>query len=385
MTHPLIRAEIDLNAVAHNIKAFKRIVPDGVTVMPAVKANGYGHGAIEVSKTAIENGAGGLGVARLEEGVELRRAGIDVPILVFGYTSPENADAVIENDLTITVAGCDIAEQLSVKALQKGKRIRIHFKIDTGMGRIGIFTKEGHPGCPGSNSRFVDEIVRIQKLQGVELEGIYTHFAQADHADKTYTMAQLRIFNAFIDSLKEKGVDVPIRHTANSAAAIEMPETHFEMIRPGISVYGLYPSDDVDKNLIDLKPAMQLKAKIVGLKSVPAGFKVSYGSTYVTDADTVIAVVPIGYADGFSRLFSNNGSMLVHGVRCPIVGRVCMDLTMIDVGHLDNVCIEDEVVIIGRQDDGFISADELAENVKTINYEIVSALTSRVKRVYMNL
>ncbi len=383
MTVPLITAEIDLSAIAHNVKAFKRLTSGNVKIMPAVKANGYGHGAVEVSKTALENGAGALGVARLEEGIKLRNAGIDAPVLVFGYTSPQNTIDVIDNALTITVSEYDTARQISELSSNIGKKVKIHLKIDSGMGRIGLFTSAGHPGCPGGEINGISEILEISNMPGLELEGVYTHFAQADHQDKEYTKQQFEIFSGFTDELKKAGLSIPVLHTANSAAAIEMPETHLDMIRPGISFYGLYPSDEVDKSLISLKPAMQLKTKIISLKKVPKGFKVSYGSTHVTEKETTIAVVPVGYADGFSRGFTSNGSMLVHGQRVPIVGRVCMDLTMIDVGAVSDVCLEDEVVIFGEQGDETLSADELAKRVNTINYEIVSALTSRVPRTYL--
>lgn len=383
MTIPLIKAEIDLSAIAHNIREFKRLVAPDVMIMPAVKADGYGHGAVEVSKTAIQNGASRLGVARIEEGIALRNAGIDAPILVFGYTSSENISDVIENDLTITVSEKDVASRFETAAAALGKKVKVHYKIDSGMGRIGMLTHLGHPGAPDLSSNSIDTVIDIAKMKGLELEGLYTHFAQADHKDKQYTQQQFEIFSSFSKQLKTAGLEIPVIHAANSAAAIEMPETHLDMVRPGISVYGLYPSDEVDKSLIDLKPAMQLKTKIISLKTVPKGFKVSYGSTYVTEAETTIAVVPIGYADGFSRSFSSNGSMLVHGKKVPIVGRVCMDLTIIDVGTIDGVSLEDEVVVFGSQGKGFISADELAEKINTINYEIVSAITSRVQREWL--
>lgn len=382
MSIPLITAEIDLSAIAHNIKEFQRLVPTDVDIMPAVKANGYGHGAVEISKTALENGASQLGVARIEEGIALRNAGIDAPILVFGYTSPDNTLDSIENDLTITVSQKEVALKIASAAKALGKTVNVHWKIDSGMGRIGALTQEGHPGCPCPDEESLHTVLEMSKTSGIELEGIYTHFAQADHADKEYTKKQFEIFTGFTKTLQETGLDIPVTHAANSAAAIELPETHLDMIRPGISVYGLYPSDDVDKRLIDLKPALQLKTKIISLKKVPKGFNVSYGSTYVTEKETTIAVVPIGYADGFSRHFSSNGSMLVHGKRVPIAGRVCMDLTMLDVGEIDDVCLEDEVVVLGAQGDAFIGADELAKKAGTINYEIVSAITSRVLRTY---
>ncbi len=382
MAIPLIKAEVDLTAIAHNVREFKRLVSPDVTIMPAVKADGYGHGAIEVSKTALQNGASRLGVARIEEGITLRNSGIDAPILVFGYTSPENAIDVIENDLTITISEKDVASKFALAATTLGKEVKIHFKIDSGMGRIGMLTQDGHPATPDLSTNSIDPVIDISKMKGLELEGLYTHFAQADHKDKQYTQQQFEIFSSFSKQLKAAGLEIPFIHAANSAAAIEMPETHLDMIRPGISVYGLYPSDEVDKSLIDLKPAMQLKTKIVSLKKVAKGFNVSYGSTYVTEKETTIAVVPIGYADGFSRHFSSNGSMLVHGKKVPIVGRVCMDLTMLDVGGIFDVALEDEVVVFGSQKDNFIGADELAVNAGTINYEIVSAITSRVPRIY---
>ncbi len=383
MTIPLITAEIDLSAIAHNVKEFKRLISPDVKIMPAVKADGYGHGALEVSKTALQSGASELGVARIEEGIALRKAGIDVPILVFGYTSPDNTLDILENDLIVTVSQQEIASRIADIASSKGKTVKIHYKIDSGMGRIGMLTKEGHPGCPDIVDDSINSLIEISKTKGIDLEGVYTHFARADHADKDYTKKQFEIFTGYIGHLKKAGLEIPVIHAANSAAAIEMPETHLDLIRPGISFYGLYPSEEVDKSLIDLKPAMQLKTKIISLKKVPKGFKISYGSTYVTDKDTTIAVVPIGYADGFSRHFSSNGSMLVHGRRVPIVGRVCMDLTMLDVGGIPGICLEDEVVVFGSQGDGFIGVDELAKNVNTINYEIVSALTPRVQRKWV--
>ncbi len=383
MTVPLIRAEIDLNAVAHNIKEFKRLATNDVVIMPAVKADGYGHGALRISETAIENGAGALGVARIEEGISLRKAGISCPILVFGYTSPLNTREVIEYALTVTVSHYETVQKISDIAAGLGKKVSVHYKIDSGMGRIGFFSEFGHPGCLGETNSGVEDLINISRLSGIELEGLYTHFSQADYKDKDYTYQQFEIFKRFMASVRQAGLDIPMCHAANSAAAIELPETHLDMIRPGISVYGLYPSGEVEKGLIDLKPAMQLKATIISLKNVPKGFKVSYGSTYVTEKETTIAAVPVGYADGFSRHFSGNGTMLVNGMRAPIVGRVCMDLTMLDVGHIPEAALDDEVVIFGHQGVETLSADELAVNAGTINYEIVSALTSRVPRVYL--
>ena len=221
-----------------------------------------------------------------------------------------------------------------------------------------------------------------QRLSGLEVEGIYTHFATADSSDKSYAIHQLELFVEFIERLRVAGLEFSVKHAANSAALIDMPESHFDMVRPGISIYGLYPSEEVNKARVKLKPAMALKTKVIHLKDVPAGFKVSYGSTYETEKSTTIATVPIGYADGLNRLLSSNGHMLVNGLKAPILGRVCMDLTMLDVGHIPGVTLEDEVVIFGRQKEATISVDETASNLNTINYEIVSTLTERVLRQY---
>ncbi len=382
MTEPLATAEIDLSAIAHNTREFARIAGHGVKIMPAVKADGYGHGAVEVSKTALANGASALGVARVEEGVALREAGIGAPVLVFGYVSPKNTKDLIEYGLTATVSSISVARELSELSLKAGKKVKIHLKVDTGMGRIGVLTGSGHPGCHGYYHHAVEDVLAMDGLKGIELEGIYTHFASADSHDKAYAKGQLYFFMDFIERLEKKGLHVPIKHAANSAAAIEIPESRLDMIRPGISFYGLKPSEEVDMSAVHLKPAMQLKCRIISLKTVPQGFHVSYSSTYVTERETTIAVVSIGYADGFSRLFSSNGFMLVKGKRAPIVGRVCMDLTMLDVGHIDGIELEDEVVVFGNQNGENLPVDELAARINTINYEIISNLSSRVKRVY---
>jgi alanine racemase len=382
MTAPLIWAEVDLDAIGHNTREFRRIVGPEVGIMPAVKADGYGHGAVEVATVALANGATALGVARLEEGITLRNAGITAPVLVFSYAGPDAARDLIDFDLTATVSRIEVAEALSDRARALGKTLGVHVKIDSGMGRIGMLTALGHPGSPMPDSRALDDILAMARLPGIALEGIYTHLASSDSRDKTDAAHQLTIFTRFVSDLETKGFAFPLRHAANSAAAIGMPESHLDMIRPGISFYGLPPSPETDVTGIDLRPALQLKAKIVSLKHVGRGFRVSYGSTHVVDRDTVIAVVPVGYADGFSRRFSNNGGMLVRGLRAPIVGRVCMDLTMIDVGHIPDVCLEEEVVIFGTQRGSTLCVDELAERLGTINYEIVANVNARVKRVY---
>jgi alanine racemase len=379
----LIWAEIDLAAIAHNVRELRRITDTGAALMIAVKAEAYGHGAEQVARTGLENGADQLGVARIQEGLELRRAGIRAPILIFGYTPPCLAPVLADHDLTASVFSLQDAELLNA-AVPGDRQLAVHLKVDTGMGRMGLlpdgrrYALEGVNPGPGA----VDEVAGIAALKNLRLEGLWTHFAVSDEADNSYTRQQLQLFEELIQRLESKGLTIPMRHAANSGAIIDLPETHLDMVRAGISVYGLYPSHDVDMNKIRLRPALSLKARVVHVKQVPAGTRISYGGTWQSSRPTTIATVPVGYGDGYSRSLSNRGHMLVHGRRAPIVGRVCMDLTMIDVGHIDDVRVEDEVVLIGRQADEVITADEIAAQLNTINYEVVTALMARVPRIY---
>jgi alanine racemase len=384
MNAELVCAEIDLNAIANNVKELRRITDPNARLMAVVKANGYGHGATEVARCALQNGAEALGVARIEEAIQIRAAGIQAPILIFGYTSPEIAPKVLTFDLTQTVYSFAYAKALSDKASYLKKKIRVHLKIDTGMGRLGLLAGILQPnGLSCSAERDpVQEALSIAALAGLEVEGIFTHFATADSADKSYAKRQLDLFGDYLERLRQAGLDFPIKHAANSAALIDFPESHLDMVRPGIATYGLYPSEEVNKARVALEPAMTLKAQIIHLKKVPAGFKVSYGITYQTKKSTIIATVPIGYADGLNRLLSSRGQMLIRGQRAPIIGRVCMDLTMLDVGHINNVSIGDEVVVFGQQGDETLTVDDMASALNTINYEIVSTLTDRVPRIY---
>jgi alanine racemase len=380
----LVRAEIDLKAIAHNIKELRRITHPDARLMGVVKANGYGHGAIEVAQCALQNGAEILGVARIEEGVQIREAGIEVPILIFGYTLPELANDLLEYDLTQTVYTYASAQTLSRTAAALKKKIRIHLKVDTGMGRLGLLPQNFQlDNSAAIDTDAVEETLAIAGLDGLELEGIFTHFATADSADKTYAEDQLDLFMNFLNRLRKAGLEPPVRHAANSAALIDIPQSHLDLVRPGIATYGLYPSDEVNKRHVSLKPAMALKARIIQLKKVPAGFKVSYGTSHETRKPTTIATIPIGYADGLNRLLSSRGQMLVHEQRAPIIGRVCMDLTMLDVGHIDNIQMGDEVAVFGRQGKASITVDEIASLLNTINYEIVSTITARVPRIYL--
>lgn len=385
MNHPLVWAEVDLSALAHNTGELRRVTDSGARLMVAVKANAYGHGAVKVAERALESGAQSLGVARIDEGIQLRKAGLDAPILIFGYTDPDLAEELLAFDLTQTLYSFESAHAFSRNAVLSGKRLKVHFKVDTGMGRLGMIPDSRDACLPGMSitEKTASDIENIAKLNGLELEGIFTHFAAADHADKTYTGNQFELFMAFLDKLRNIGLEIPIRHAANSAAIIDMPETHLDMVRAGISLYGLYPSEEVSRNHVTLKPVMTLKTRVIHLKQVPAGFKVSYGITHETEKSTTIATVPVGYADGLDRRLSSQGHMLVHGHRAPIVGRVCMDLTMLDVGEVPGVAIEDEVVVFGRQENASITVDEIASRLDTINYEIVSTVAHRVPRLYL--
>ncbi|MDA3788998.1 MAG: alanine racemase [Desulfobacula sp.] len=393
MEYPLVKACIDLDAIHKNIHNLKQITDKKSKFMAVVKADAYGHGAVQVAKTAVEAGADWLGVARLNKVAEIRQAGIKVPILVFGYIHPSQAAMINDLDLVTTVYYFEMARALSSKAKLLNRPVKVHLKVDTGMGRVGMIIAKNknladknlaNKGLPDKTARkeALKEIEKIIKLPGIDFNGIYTHFAGADHKDRTYTDLQIELFASLLDDLKKKRIEFEICHAANSAGIIEFPESHFDMVRAGISIYGLYPSSDVDKSKVKLAPAMRLTSIVTSVRKVAKGFYISYGMTHETQKATRLASVPVGYADGFSRRFSSNSFMLVKGHRAPVVGRVCMDQTMIDVGDIPNVKTGDEVVLIGSQGNETIGADELATRINTINYEIVSALTFRVKRIY---
>jgi alanine racemase len=382
----LNRAEIDLTAIASNVAELRRITQSEAQLLVAVKANAYGHGIVEVAQQAIESGADALGVARLPEAVALRDSGIEAPILIFGYTPPDCVATLIRLDLTQAVYSVDTAKEYAERIGQGKMRLKVHLKVDSGMGRLGLLPDSRRYVAPGMNlNRSAEkETIQIAGFRQLDLEGVFTHFASSDSTDKTYAEQQFTTYIEFLDRLKRAGLEIPIRHAANSGAIIDLPHMHLDMVRAGISLYGLYPSDEVDQSKITLRPAMSLKARVIHLKTVPAGSAISYGMTHITEKPTKIATIPIGYADGYNRRLTNRGTMLVNGVRAPIVGRVCMDLTMLDVGHIPDVDLEDEVVIIGQQGKESITADEIASLLGTINYEVTSAITARVPRVYLN-
>jgi alanine racemase len=379
-------AEINLTAVSHNVRQIKALIRPDCALMAVVKANGYGHGMIEVARCALKQGANFLGVARISEAIRLREGYIDAPVLIFGYTDPEYAATLINYDLTQTVYAFEPAKRLSDRAVRLGGTIKAHLKVDTGMGRLGILPCDLRlPEDRGAIfESAVCEVERIARLPGISLEGVYTHFATADDPDKTYALRQFEIFNLFIDRIKKCGIEFKVKHAANSAALIDMPQTHMDMVRAGISLYGIYPSHSVDRAGISLKPVMTLKSRVIHVKRVNAGFSVSYGATARVPKPTTIATVAIGYADGFNRLLSSTGRVLVNGISAPVVGRVCMDQIMIDAGGAPDVSIGDEVVIIGSQGDQCIGVDEIATRIRTISYEVLTGVSDRVQRVYVN-
>ena len=366
-------AEINLDNLAHNMREVRRITKKGTLVTAVVKANAYGHGSIEASKIFLENGADRLAVATLSEGVELRRAGIKAPILILGFIPESQNHIAIENDIIETIFNYESAEAISDTAKKMNKVAKIHIKIDSGMGRIG-FRPE---------NKSIEEIVKISKLPNIMIEGMFTHFAKADETDKSFTRKQFERYKWVVEELKKRGITIPVKHISNSAAIIDMPEYNLDMVRGGIIIYGLYPSDEVDKKKISLKPAMTLKAKISNLKIVPKETGISYGQIFVTDKESKIATIPIGYADGFTRMLTSKAEVLVGGKRAPIVGKICMDQCMVDVTDVEDVKIGDEVILFGDGSNGCPHIDEIAEKLGTINYEIVCMVGRRVPRVYV--
>jgi alanine racemase len=371
LSQHLTWAEIDLDAIAHNARELKQLVGEKTELMAVVKANAYGHGAVPVAEAALENGASRLAVNRAVEGVQLRQAGITAPVLILGYTLPAQAETIVRWNLTPTVNTLEQAQALSAAALHQGKVLPIHVKVDTGLGRFGLLPDE-----------VVNFVQALSALPGLVLEGIYTHFAIADAVDKTYTLQQFEIFRDVVRRLEEAGFTIPIKHVAGSAATLDLPGTHLDMVRCGITLYGLRPSDEVEPT-IPLRPAMTLKSRVARVRTLPAGSSISYGRTYTTSEPTRVALVPVGYGDGYHRLISNRGQVLIRGQRAPIVGRVCMDQFVVKASHIPDVQQHDEVVLLGQQGDEEITAEEVATWAGTINYEVTTSILPRVTRVYL--
>ncbi len=365
-------AEINLDNLAHNMREIRRLTDEKAMVTAVIKADGYGHGAKYIAETLKENGADRFAVALLDEALELREYGIKEPILVLGYTQPERAKELIINDIEQAVYSFEVAKAISEEAVKLNKTAKVHIKVDTGMGRIGLRPDE----------EAVNMVVKISKLQNIITEGIFTHFAIADEADKDYTYKQFEKFNWIIGRLEEEGVKTNIRHCGNSATIIDLPEMHLDMVRAGIILYGLAPSPDVKLDKIDLKQVMSLKAHVSHVKEIEKDESVSYGRKFIAERKSKIASLPLGYADGYTRMLTGKAEALIKGVRVPVAGRICMDQCMIDVTGIDDVKVGDEVVLFGEQNGAFISIDELADKLGTINYEIVCMIGKRVSRVY---
>ena len=364
--------EIDLSAIGNNTRQIASIVGPRVRVLASLKADAYGHGALKVARTVLHNGASMLGVATVSEATPLREAGIGAPILVFGYVPPWQMREAVRLGLTITLYSLESAQALSRAALALKRTVKVHVKVDSGMARLGIRAEE------------VDEVVRlvgeIRSLPGFELEGIFTHFAMADAQDITHTQVQIARFQRVLQALEEQHLRPPLVHAANSAATLRFPEAHFDMVRPGIALYGLDPSAEV-RLPAGFRAALSFKTQVAQVKDIPTGECISYGCTYVTERPTRVAVLPVGYADGFRRTPTNWGTVLIHGREAPLLGRVCMDQCMVDVSDIPQTRVGDEVVLIGRQGSAALTAEQIAERLGTINYEVVSEILARVPRV----
>ena len=370
---PRVVAEVSTAAIRHNYKQIRSIIPKHTEMMAIVKADGYGHGAIEISNILQKEGANRFAVAIAKEGEELRSSGITAPILVLGYTPRADIKMLIKNDLTQTVFSYDMAKYISDEAMKLNKKVNIHIKVDTGMGRIGFL----------SSPKSIEEVKKIAELPYINLEGIFTHFSTADEEDTTYTKEQWSIFQGFLNELNEVGIDLPIMHAANSAATMCHHYTHLNLVRPGIILYGYYPSKFLQGKVIELEPAMTLKSQVVHVKELPEGHYVGYGRKYYTHQKVKIATIPIGYADGYSRRLSNKGRVLIRGEYAPIVGNICMDQFMVDVSHIKDVSVEDEVVIFGKQGNRCIPIEEITDELGTINYEMMCMIGKRVPRLYV--
>lgn len=366
-----VYAEISLDAIRHNMAEIKRRTGSSTKVMAIIKADGYGHGAVAVAK-ALDDMADYYGVAILEEAIELRKNGIDKPLLILGYTSPRQFADLVTHHVTQTIFDLESAKKLSGIAVSLNMTANIHIAVDTGMNRIGFKTEY----------ESLDTIKQIYSLPNIFIEGAFTHFATADEKDKAFANEQYRRFKEFTDKLEENGVSIPIKHICNSAGIIDF-DCKLDMVRAGIILYGLYPSEEVNKDVIKLKPAMKLKTHVIFVKDVDSGHGISYGLTYVTDKKTKIATLPVGYADGYPRALSSKGHVIINGQYAPIIGRVCMDQMMVDVTGINDIKIENDVTLLGSERNCIITAEELGNMSESFNYEFICGVGKRVPRIYV--
>ena len=372
-TYNRIFAKIDLDAIHYNLKSIVQKLSPDTKILAVIKTDGYGHGAVEIAhELEPSSKVAGFAAATAEEALSLRRHGIRKPILILGYTFEEDYPKLIKQQIRFTVYTYQMAKALSIAALKAGQKAYIHIKTDTGMGRIGYQVTEAA----------ADEIAKIQTLPGIVTEGIFTHFARADEADKTHTKAQLDEYHKMLSMLKARNVQIPIKHVSNSAGIAQFPDAGFDLVRAGIILYGLYPSDEVGKDAISLKPVMQLKSKIIHIKELEAGRCISYGGTYCQAAARMIATVPVGYGDGYPRSLSGRGYVLIHGKKAPILGRICMDQFMVDITDIKDARLLDTVTLLGEDGGSVLCMEELAALSGRFNYEFACDISKRVPRVF---
>ena len=365
-------AIIDLKKIRNNMLRVKQLVPEKTKIMAVVKADGYGHGAVEVART-LESIVDYFGVADVEEALELRRSGIKLPVLILGYSSPKEYEVLIQNDIAQTIYSFETAKAFSDECERLKKVGKIHIALDTGMSRIGLKTKKED----------VELVKKIKELPMTELEGLFTHFSCADMEDKEYTYMQMKRFDEFVLELEKEGIDIPLKHTCNSAAIMEFQHHRYDMVRSGIITYGMYPSEEVDKTRLFLEPAFTLKAHVGNVHIVEKDRGISYGATFVAKEDMKIATLTFGYADGYPRSLSSIGRVIIKGQYAPIIGRICMDQMMVDVSHIDDVKVEDEVTLIGTDGEAKITMEEVGNLSGSFNYELSCRFTRRVKRIYV--
>lgn len=369
-----VKALVDLDAVAYNFEAMHKNIKPGTKMIAVVKADAYGHGAVPIARLVQDyDYIWGFAVATEEEALSLREAGIRKPILVLGLVFPECMEELAKNDISIAVSSISLAREYAKAGRKLSKTVKIHLAVDTGMTRIGF-----HDG-----SQSLEEIKNISKLPYLEIEGMFTHFARADEFDRSPALVQLDRYLRFADLLEKRGVHIPVRHCSNSAGIIRVPEANLNVVRAGITIYGIYPSEEVERDIVKLIPAMELKSHVSYVKNVERGTAVSYGGTFVTERFTRMATIPVGYADGYPRQLSNKGWVLIHGKKAPILGRVCMDQFMVDVTDIPEVKAGDEVTLMGRDGDEFISVETLGDISGRFSYEFVCEISKRVPRVYI--
>lgn len=368
-----VRANINLDAIRFNMESMHKNIQAHTGILAVVKTDGYGHGAVEIAREieSLEY-LKGFAVATPEEAFILHRHGIKKPILILGYSFPEHYGGMVEQDIRPCVFSMETAKLLSQEAKRQHKVLPIHIAVDTGMSRIG------YQVCRES----ILEIKEISSLKNIEIEGLFTHFAKADEKDKTDAYKQLDLYKKFLEMLREEGISIPIRHCSNSAGIAEIPEANFDMVRAGITLYGLWPSEEVSRDSLELKPAMEIKSRIVHIKPLERGRYVSYGGTYQMDRDGVVATIPVGYGDGYPRSLSNKGYVLIHGKQAPILGRVCMDQFMVDVTDIKGARLYDTVTLLGEDGGQKITMEELGELSGRFNYEFACNVGKRIPRIF---